>query len=101
MKTLSEFEAKNLYSHHAQEEFFDELIKFITSGNVCAVLVKTDVEKGEDKKLKQLVGPKNIDEAINAAPTSFRAIFGTDNIKNGNTKNFRLKMGKNYFCRGN
>ncbi|MES1904906.1 MAG: Thioredoxin domain-containing protein 3 [Paramarteilia canceri] len=78
-KILTRKEVEKLYVHHKDKEFFPDLVDYITSGPVLAVIIKA----GDVENLKEVVGPSDINEARERAPSSFRAIFGTDQIRNG------------------
>lgn len=77
MFTIDESLAQEHYSEHVDKPFFGELISFITSGPVAAMVVEgPDAIKGMD----QLVGATN---PIDAAPGSIRGDLAnvlTENI---------------------
>lgn len=72
--------AENHYGEHAGKPFFDELVSFITSGPVVAMVVAgADAIKG----MRQLMGATN---PLEAAPGSIRGDFATvisENIVHG------------------
>ena len=67
------------YGEHEGKPFFETLIGFMTSGHVTALcLSKEDAIKG----WRALMGPTNSLKAREEAPTSLRALFGTDGTRN-------------------
>ena len=69
---LSEEAAKGFYAVHKERPFFGDLVKFMTSGPVVAVVLEGE---GAIKKWRDLMGPTN----SNDAPAgTMRGDFGTD-----------------------
>jgi nucleoside diphosphate kinase len=66
---LTEDEVKQFYSHLQEESFFDELVKFMTSGN-SHVLVLTKGRTGDNiiSDFRDLIGPTTVEEAKEAQP---------------------------------
>ena len=62
--------AKQFYSIHSSKPFFDELVSFITSGNVTAAIIE-----GENviDVTREIIGKTNPKEA---APGTIRGDFG-------------------------
>jgi nucleoside-diphosphate kinase len=62
-----------------KEGFFAELVEFMCSGPVVAMVLE-----GENaiSKVRELIGPTDSEEARKVAPNSIRALFGTDKGKN-------------------
>ncbi|GFR63332.1 thioredoxin domain-containing protein 3-like protein, partial [Elysia marginata] len=82
-RTLTEDEAREMYSELQEEEYFDELIKFITSGP-SHLLVLTRGTTGETivKDWRDMIGPTNVEEAKSEAPDSLRAKYGEKGYMN-------------------
>ena len=78
--TIDETLAKKHYAEHSEKPFFGELVSFITSGPVVAMVVEgADAVAG----MRQLMGATN---PIEAAPGSVRGDFATiigENIVHG------------------
>ena len=80
MFTIDEDLAKRHYAEHTDKPFFDELVSFITSGPVVAMMVE-----GQDAVtgMRQLMGATN---PLEAAPGSIRGDYATligENIVHG------------------
>ncbi len=78
--TIDETLAKKHYAEHVEKPFFDELVSFITSGPVMAMVVE-----GADAVLgmRQIMGATN---PLDAIPGSIRGDFAsviTENIVHG------------------
>lgn len=60
MMKLSLDNAKELYSEHIGKPFFDEIVNYMTSGPIVAMIIE-----GEDsvKRVRQLIGKTNPEEA--------------------------------------
>jgi len=69
---LSEQAAKGFYAVHKERPFFGDLVKFMTSGPVVAVVLEGE---GAIKKWRDLMGPTNSNEA---PAGTLRGDFGTD-----------------------
>lgn len=78
--TIDETLAKKHYAEHVEKAFFQELVSFITSGPVVAMVVEgPDAVVG----MRQIMGATN---PIEAAPGSIRGDFATvigENIVHG------------------
>lgn len=71
--------AQNFYAEHKGKDFFEGLVKFMTSDvSVALELVADDAVK----KWRDLIGPTNSLTARTSAPNTIRAVFGTDGGKN-------------------
>ena len=72
-------QAEGFYYVHREGPFFQELVEFMTSGPVVAMVLE-----GEDaiKRVREIIGPTDSEEARKVAPNSIRALFGTDKGKN-------------------
>jgi nucleoside-diphosphate kinase len=80
MFTIDESLAKEHYAEHVERPFFAELVSFITSGPVVAMMVEgTDAVAG----MRQIMGAT---DPLEAAPGSLRGDFATaigENIVHG------------------
>jgi nucleoside-diphosphate kinase len=80
MQTIDESFAKKHYAEHVDKPFFSELVSFITSGPLVAMVVEgVDAIAG----MRQIMGATN---PADAEPGSIRgdfAIFITENIVHG------------------
>jgi nucleoside-diphosphate kinase len=78
--TIDDSLAKKHYAEHSEKPFFTELVSFITSGPVVAMLVEgSDAVKG----MRSLMGAT---DPVEAAPGSIRGDFAseiTENIVHG------------------
>lgn len=72
-------QAREFYAVHKGRPFYDELVEFMTSGPVVAMVLE-----GENavKRVREIIGPTDSEEARRVAPMSIRALFGTDKGKN-------------------
>ena len=72
-------QAQGFYIVHKDRPFYGELVEFMTSGPVVAAVLE-----GENaiKRVREIIGPTDSEEARKVAPTSIRALFGTDKGKN-------------------
>ncbi|NPB05935.1 MAG: nucleoside-diphosphate kinase [Aquificae bacterium] len=72
-------QAEGFYHVHRERPFFQELVEFMTSGPVVAMVLE-----GEDaiRRVREIIGPTDSEEARRVAPNSIRALFGTDKGKN-------------------
>jgi nucleoside-diphosphate kinase len=73
---LSEQGAKGFYAVHKERPFFGDLVKFMTSGPVVALVLEGE---GAIKKWRDLMGPTNSNEA---PAGTLRGDFGTDIERN-------------------
>ena len=69
---LSEQGARGFYAVHKERPFFDDLVAFMTSGPVVALVLEGE---GAIKKWRDLMGPTNSNEA---PAGTLRGDFGTD-----------------------
>jgi len=73
---LSEPVAKGFYAVHKERPFFGELVGFMTSGPVVAMILEAD---NAIARWRDLMGPTNSEEAPSG---TLRGDFGTDIEKN-------------------
>ena len=82
-KLLSVDEVAELYAHRAEDEKFNELIEFMTSGPVRALgLTKGDTGDGVIDLWRDVIGPYDPDEAKKQGADTIRARFGSSTISN-------------------
>ncbi len=79
MLRLSKEEAGEFYKVHRDKPFYGELIEFMSSGPIVAMVLE-----GERaiERVREIIGPTDSNEARRKAPNSIRALFGTDKGKN-------------------
>ncbi|WP_333785043.1 nucleoside-diphosphate kinase [Thermocrinis sp.] len=72
-------QAEGFYIVHRERPFYQELVEFMCSGPVVACVLE-----GEDaiRRVREIIGPTDSEEARRIAPNSIRALFGTDKGKN-------------------
>ncbi|KAJ8030183.1 Nucleoside diphosphate kinase 7 [Holothuria leucospilota] len=75
MVRLSRAEAEKFYAEHVGKPFFDNLVRFMTSGPIIAMELMKD---GAIGGWRELLGPTDSSKARSEAPNSIRARFGTD-----------------------
>ncbi len=76
MKSLSQEEAEGFYAEHKERPFFGDLVKFMTSGPVVAMVLEGD---SAIARWRDLMGPTNSNEA---PAGTLRGDFGTDIERN-------------------
>nr|CAB3264380.1 CiIC3 thioredoxin domain-containing protein 3 homolog [Phallusia mammillata] len=78
-RMLSEEEAREFYKNREEEEFFDDLVNYITSGP-CRVLVLTKGDSGAGvvELWRDIIGPFDAAVAKVENENSLRAIYGVD-----------------------
>lgn len=77
--TLTADRAAQFYAEHKGRFFYEDLITFMTSGPLRALILR---KKDAITAWRTLIGPTSVDNARDEAPSSIRARFGTDNTKN-------------------
>jgi nucleoside-diphosphate kinase len=79
MTKLRYEDAAEFYGEHKGKPFYDTLLNFMTSDYMVGMeLVKKDAVKA----WRDFIGPTNSNTARQQAPSSIRALFGTDGTKN-------------------
>ena len=68
--------ARQFYSAHSSKSFFDELVSFITSGDVVAAIIERD---NAVSLTREIIGNTNPKEA---SPGTIRGDFGTGILEN-------------------
>lgn len=76
---LSPEEASEFYAEHYGKKFFDNLVKFMSSGPIMAIVL---AKPGAVADWRTLIGPTDSNKARIDAPDSVRARFGTDGSTN-------------------
>ncbi|XP_033637852.1 nucleoside diphosphate kinase 7-like [Asterias rubens] len=79
MTKLSRKDAEEFYQEHVQRPFFDNLVRFMTSGPSIAMELMSNSAVTE---WRRLLGPTDSSMARSEAPNSVRAKFGTDQTRN-------------------
>ncbi|CAG5119172.1 unnamed protein product, partial [Candidula unifasciata] len=82
-RDITQEEAMVIYSSLHDEPYYDDLIRFITSGPSHLMLL-TVGESGVTsvKDWKELLGPSNVEQAKEEAPSSLRAKYGDKGFMN-------------------
>jgi len=76
---LSEERAVEIYDEQKRFNFFGELIAFMTSGEVVALMLE---HEDAIQKWRDVMGSVDTEVAKKQSPQSVRALFGTDAIRN-------------------
>eukprot|EP00485_Elphidium_margaritaceum_P005853 CAMPEP_0202692954 /NCGR_PEP_ID=MMETSP1385-20130828/7196_1 /ASSEMBLY_ACC=CAM_ASM_000861 /TAXON_ID=933848 /ORGANISM="Elphidium margaritaceum" /LENGTH=556 /DNA_ID=CAMNT_0049348565 /DNA_START=80 /DNA_END=1750 /DNA_ORIENTATION=- len=76
---LSAERAQQFYAEHKGKGFFDELVTFMTSGDIVALKLERE---NAIKTWRNVMGPTNFQKAKEEAPDSIRALYATDMTKN-------------------
>lgn len=77
--TMTKAQAEEFYSEHKERPFFQDLVEFMCSGPLtAAVLRRSDAIAA----WRNTLGPTDPAEAVDSAPSSIRARFGTDKTRN-------------------
>jgi len=77
--TLSKERAEEFYTEHKGKDFFDELIAFMTSGELVALKLE---KKNAIGAWRALMGAADSNVARKETPRSIRALYGSSTIKN-------------------
>lgn len=76
---LDEDTAKSFYAEHALKSFFPDLVQYMTSGPVLAMVLEKDNAIAD---WRALIGPTDAAKAKISHPHSIRAMCGKDGEKN-------------------
>uniref|UniRef100_A0A0G4FPF0 Nucleoside diphosphate kinase-like domain-containing protein n=1 Tax=Chromera velia CCMP2878 TaxID=1169474 RepID=A0A0G4FPF0_9ALVE len=76
---LSRKRAEEFYAEHRSKPFFSNLVTFMSSGPIVALVLS---RKGAIPVWRQLMGPTDSNAARAKRPSSVRALFGTDGTRN-------------------
>ncbi|XP_052079996.1 thioredoxin domain-containing protein 6-like isoform X40 [Mytilus californianus] len=82
-RKLTEDEVRQFYTHLQDQDFFEDLVKFMTSGP-SHVLALTKGKTGENiiDEFRDLIGPTDVEEAKTQKPESLRAKHGQQTFMN-------------------
>lgn len=79
-------QAKSFYSVHEGKEFFDRLIKFMTSGPIVAIILEKENAVEDYRKLIGSTDPEKAEEGTirkkYATSVTFNAVHGSDSDEN-------------------
>ena len=94
MKYLSKREAEGFYAEHQGKPFFPELVQFMSSGPMCALVLE-----GENaiEKNREIMGATNPEKA---APGTLRALYAasmTENAVHGSDSETSAEREIGYF----
>lgn len=86
MKHLSEKEAQGFYAVHAERPFFNDLVKFMTSGPVMIQVLEGDNAVLKNREIMGATDPKKADagtiRADFAESIDENAVHGSDSLEN-------------------
>ncbi|XP_014664719.1 PREDICTED: nucleoside diphosphate kinase homolog 5-like [Priapulus caudatus] len=77
---LTPEQTSDFYAEHYGKMFFPNLVTFMSSGPVLALILAQDKAIS---KWREMIGPTNTQNAREIQPESLRAIYGTDGTRNG------------------
>ncbi|CAB3983118.1 thioredoxin domain-containing 3 homolog isoform X4 [Paramuricea clavata] len=82
-RTLTKEEAAEFYKQHEGSEHFENLVEFMSSGPCMTLIIsKGGTGEGVIPQFRDLIGPKDVNQAKEEAPTSIRAVYGTSSVMN-------------------
>ncbi|XP_076450985.1 thioredoxin domain-containing protein 6-like isoform X20 [Babylonia areolata] len=82
-RKLTEDEAKEFYSHLSSEEYFNDLVSFMSSGpSHVLVLTKGQEDDSIIKDWRDMLGPPTVEDAKEKDPESLRARYGEAGLMN-------------------
>ncbi|KAI7808782.1 putative thioredoxin domain-containing protein 3-like protein [Triplophysa rosa] len=82
-KTLTEAEAQDFYQHKSSESYFQELVRFMSSGpSHVLVICKADGCDDVIPAWREFIGPPDVEDAKRKQPDSLRAQYGTASVFN-------------------
>jgi len=83
-RQLTEEEAREFYSHLRDEEYFEDLVKFMSSGpSHVLVLTRGQSDDSIIKDWRDMLGPPAVEDAKEYTPDSLRARYGDAGLMNG------------------
>ncbi|KRX11100.1 Nucleoside diphosphate kinase [Pseudocohnilembus persalinus] len=80
-RQLIKEEVLNLYYKHLKQEYIDQIVEYMLSGECCVILMCHETENPIEK-WKNMIGHKNPETAKQTDDKCLRAIYGQDLIKN-------------------
>ncbi|MCX6161918.1 MAG: nucleoside-diphosphate kinase [Ignavibacteriae bacterium] len=87
MTHLSSAQAKSFYEVHKERPFYNDLISYMTSGNVIAVALKKDNAVADYRKLIGATDPAEAEDGTIrkkfAASKQENSVHGSDSVENG------------------
>jgi nucleoside-diphosphate kinase len=87
MTHLSEALAKSFYEVHKERPFYNDLVNYMTSGNIIAVALQKDNAVADYRKLIGATDPAEAAEGtirkIFAASKQENSVHGSDSVENG------------------
>ncbi|KAL8583280.1 hypothetical protein ACOMHN_043057 [Nucella lapillus] len=82
-RQLTEEEAREFYVHLKDEDYFENLVSFMTSGpSHMLVLTKGQEDDSVIKDWRDMLGPPTVEDAKEKAPESLRAKYGQAGLMN-------------------
>ncbi|ESO85411.1 hypothetical protein LOTGIDRAFT_107502 [Lottia gigantea] len=83
-RQLTEEEAREFYSHLKDEDYFEELVQFMSSGpsHVLVLTKGAETDGSVLKEWREMIGPTSVEEAKEQAPDSLRAKYGSGKYMN-------------------
>jgi nucleoside-diphosphate kinase len=94
MKHLSSREAEGFYAEHKGKPFFPELVRFMTSGPMCALVLEGENAIEKNREIMGATDPKK------AAPGTLRALYAasmTENAVHGSDSKASAEREIGYF----
>ena len=86
IQTLNEDEARQLYILQQDQDFYEELIQYMISGESCLLILEAEKDENSNsnivEKFNNIVGPFDVEAAKESNPDSLRAKFGASKINN-------------------
>ncbi|XP_022953619.1 probable nucleoside diphosphate kinase 5 isoform X6 [Cucurbita moschata] len=76
---LDEDRASRFYAEHSSKSFFPTLVKYMTSGPVCVMVLE---KQNAIADWRAMIGPTDATKAKATHPNSIRAMCGLDSEKN-------------------
>ena len=80
MRMMTYTTARQFYREHEKKDYFEELVQFICSGPVLALILTKPGDPIADPRV--MMGPTNSERARADDPDSLRAEYGTDGMRN-------------------
>ncbi|ORX99464.1 nucleoside diphosphate kinase, partial [Basidiobolus meristosporus CBS 931.73] len=77
--SLTKEQAEEFYKEHAGKSFYDNLVGFMSSQPIYAMVLEKD---NAIKAWRELIGPTDSTKAKETCPQSIRALYGTDGSQN-------------------
>ncbi|XP_013400539.1 thioredoxin domain-containing protein 3 homolog isoform X1 [Lingula anatina] len=81
-RQLTDEEAREFYSAQQDQEHFEDLVSFMSSGPSHVLVLTKGSGEGIIQEWRDLLGPTSVEEAKEQAPDSLRAKFGSEKYFN-------------------